>query len=106
MSYLEEYSVNSKSKVPASNPTQVILGVSPKSGTPTHTPVDTITLMKGIPSGGSNRCGLEDPKDIAAVIYLSNTDFTNACNKAMTFVNYLSTDVVGHPIENLTNFNF
>lgn len=106
MPFLEQYTVNSKTKVPSGNPTQVVLGVAPKAGTATHTPVSTITLAKGIPSGGSNRCGQEDPKDVAAVVYLNNTDFTDACNRTLTTVNYLSSDVTGQPIEIITNFNF
>lgn len=106
MSNLEQYQVNSKQKIPPSNPTQIVLGVSTKPGTTAHTPVDTITLMKGVPGGSCNRCGLEDPKDVAAVIYLNNTDFATAVTKTMTFVNYVSTDVSGQQIETIANFNF
>jgi hypothetical protein len=103
---LEEYQVTSVTKIPTSNPTQIRLAVVPKPSTPQHTPVSTITLSKGVPAGQQTRHGVEDPKDVAAIIYLSTADFNTANGKTLTFVNYVSTDVPGQPIETISNFNF
>ncbi len=106
MSFLEQYKVNTVTKVPAVNPTQIRLAVVPKPNTAQHTPVSKITLAKGVPAGGSNRSGQEDPKDVAAMIYLNNADFAAALAATFNNVTYLSTDVTGQPIELITNFNF
>jgi hypothetical protein len=80
--------------------------VSPKSGTSQHTPVSNITIFKGVPAGGQNRAGLEDPKDIAASVYLNTNDFNIAKTRNFTTVSYTSTDVTGQLIENITGFQF
>jgi hypothetical protein len=106
MSSLEQYTVTGVTKTPTVNPTQIRLAVSPKPFTTTHTPVSSITLCKGVPTDGGNRRGREDPKDIAAIVYLDTPTFNSACTTSFTYVNYSSTDVVGLPIESIEGFNF
>lgn len=105
MSNFEQYQVNSVTKTPTSNPTQIRLGVSPKPNTPQHTPVSNITIYKGIPANGQNRAGLEEPKDIAASVYLNTTDFNTAKTRNFTFVSYTSTDFTAS-IEKIEGFQF
>jgi hypothetical protein len=104
MSYLEQYKVTHH---PIKQTNQVTLTVDPKYGTPPYTPVDSILLVRGIPSGGVNRAGIE-AGDGTATVYLNDPDFTEAKNdiKRNSHVNYTSAALGGTIVVNINNFDF